>query len=90
MPPQHGLMSSALSTRPGSEPAKPWAANVEGANLTTRPWGRPLLLYLLFLLFGEKKIRSLADKIHINNVCLLFKRQHVAKILLAFLTQFKA
>ena len=30
-----------LGPRPGSEPVKPWAAEAERMNLTTRPWGRP-------------------------------------------------
>ena len=30
--------------RLGSEPAKHWAAEMECANLTTRPWGQPLFL----------------------------------------------
>ena len=33
--------------RPGSEPAKPWAAEVEQANLTTRPRGRPPQILVL-------------------------------------------
>ena len=30
-----------IGLRPGSEPAKPWASEVECANLTTRQRGRP-------------------------------------------------
>ena len=33
--------------RPGSEPAKPWAAEVECVNLTTQPPGRPLMIFIL-------------------------------------------
>ena len=39
--PQRGLVSGAMSA-PGSELVKPWATGAERANLTTRPWGRPL------------------------------------------------
>ena len=34
---------------PGSEPAKPWAAEAEHATLTTRPQGRPLIVLLKHL-----------------------------------------
>ena len=43
MPPQCGL-SAVPCQRPGLEPAKPWAAEAERMNLTTRPRGRPLML----------------------------------------------
>ena len=33
--------------RPGFEPAKPWAAEAERANLTTRPRGGPLEIKIL-------------------------------------------
>ena len=39
-PPRHGPESGVMSA-PGSEPAKPWAAEAERANLTTRPRGQP-------------------------------------------------
>ena len=36
--------------RPGTEPAKPWAANVEHPNLTTRPRGQPQMWTLMTFL----------------------------------------
>ena len=55
MPPQHGLMSNAMSA-PGSKPGKPWATKGECANLTTWPRGQPLHGYLLCQSFYFKKI----------------------------------
>ena len=40
MPPQHGLMSGAMST-PRIQPAKPWAPEVEHVKLTTWPRDGP-------------------------------------------------
>ena len=40
MPPQHGLMSGAMSA-PSIQTKEPWAAEAEHVNLTTRPWVGP-------------------------------------------------
>ena len=62
-PPQHGLMSSAMSA-PRIQTGKPWAAEEEHANLTTWPQGRPLStfstgFFQLCLLVVSKQFVSL-------------------------------
>ena len=50
---------------PGSERAKPWATEAEHMNLTTQPWGRPLISSFLNLLFILRTPHSPHSLIHL-------------------------
>uniref|UniRef100_A0A9L0T251 Anaphase-promoting complex subunit 10 n=1 Tax=Equus caballus TaxID=9796 RepID=A0A9L0T251_HORSE len=50
---------------PGFELAKPWAAEAEPANLTTRPWGRPQNLNFFKAVFDQLELVEPSGWIHV-------------------------
>ena len=49
---------AATGPLPGSEPAKPWAAEAECTNLTARPRGRPRKQQFSYVIILIPKVRA--------------------------------
>ena len=63
--------------RPGSQPAKHWAAEAERTNLTTRPWGQPPNLLNSHLSSGPK---------HVIRILMKTVSRKVTRLLLVFIS----
>ena len=58
--------------RPGSEPAKPWATQAERVNLTTWPWGQPLICSLELKYFLYEPVPRLPETLVFATIWMSF------------------